>query len=535
MKRTTLLFIVCFLGMQSAFAGGLLTNANQSAQYIRMLSRNASTDLDAVYFNPAGVMELQNGFHFGFHSQTLFQTRTITTTAPLNNQEFIGDLKVPVFPSAFAVYKKDKLAFSLGFGPNAGGGSVVFDDGIPSFEGRIASQVNGQLVPALAGLGAFGYNVESGYDAAIAFEGQSVFWGIQLGMSAEINDVVSVYGGVRVLPSVNTYTGTISNIKLKVNDELTNAEQFLLNASSLVGSYAVSAAEAALGMQSLVEGGAGSYTLAQVEGAGYIDAAKRAEIEQGLMVLGANQDQIDAMPITQVQGTFNSGATSLSATAGELENNSALLQDQELDTKQTGTGFTPILGVNISPSDRLNIGVKYEFQTVLKLTNDTKVDDTGFFPDKAESRTDIPAILMVGVDYQLTPKLVSSVSFNNYFDKGVNWGKTMSGDKRVVDDNLWEISLGLQYDVSDRFALSAGAMQSTTGVSEQYQSDFSYSNSSNSFAAGFQWKATKQLTLDAGVLYTAYEDEDKAFPAYTETYDKENLGIAIGLQYSIFK
>lgn len=535
MKRTTLLTVVCFLFIQSVFAGGLLTNANQSAQYIRMLSRNASTDLDAVYFNPAGVMEMANGFHFGFHSQTLFQTRTITTTAPLNNQEFVGKLEIPVFPTAFAVYKKENWAFSFGLGPNAGGGSVIFDEGIPSFEGKIATQVNGQLVPALAGLAAFGYEVQPGYDAAIEFEGRSVFWGIQLGATTKLSEAVSVYGGVRILPSINTYTGGISNIQLKVNGSMTNAEQFLLGASSSVGVAATNASDAAAGMQPLIDNGAGSYTLDQVEQRGYITAGQRTEIEQGLMGLGVTQTQIDAMQITQVQGTFTAGATYLDATSNELEEKSALLKDQEVDTKQTGTGFTPILGVNISPSDKLNIGLKYEFQTALKLTNDTKVDDTGMFPDKAESRSDIPAILSVGVNYKPSRKWLTSVSFINYFDKGVDWGNNVYGQERVIESGLWELSAGVQYNLTDRFALSLGGMQSTTGVSEQYQSDFSYSNSSNSMAFGFQWKATEQLTLDAGVLYTTYQDEDKSFGTYTETYDKENLGIAIGLSYSIFR
>ncbi|WP_299582724.1 outer membrane protein transport protein [uncultured Sunxiuqinia sp.] len=516
MKSTTLLFVACLLGMQSLFAGGLLTNANQSAQYIRMLSRNASTDLDAVYFNPAGVMEMQNGFHFGFHSQTLYQTRTITTTAPLNNQEFIGELEVPVFPSAFAVYKKDKLAFSLGFGPNAGGGSVVFDEGIPSFEGRIAQMATGYGMLADVFSAASGGQIlgVTGYNSDIAFEGQSVFWGFQLGMSTKVNEMVSVYGGVRVLPSVNTYSGTIANIQ------------------AITAAGAMPASQYQGMVKPVLDGLIGTLNTTQNNlktaiGVGALDGDAAIEDPQLLQVLGM---------LGSDASTYGEAVGVLEATEGQLAqlNNSNLL-DQELDTKQKGTGFTPIFGVNISPNDRLNIGAKYEFQTVLKLTNETKVDDTGLFPDKAETRTDIPAILMVGLDYKLTSKLSSSVSFNNYFDKGVNWGRTMSGDERVIEDNLWEVSLGLQYDFSDRFALSAGAMQSTTGVSEQYQSDFSYSNSSNSFAAGLQWKATKQLTLDAGVLYTTYTDEDKAFPTYTETYDKENIAVAIGLQYSLFK
>jgi hypothetical protein len=31
-----------------------------------------------------------------------------------------------------------------------------------------------------------------------------------------------------------------------------------------------------------------------------------------------------------------------------------------------------------------------------------------------------------------------------------------------------------------------------------------------------------------------YKDEEKAFAGYSETYDKENIGFAIGIGYKIF-
>ncbi|MCJ7612517.1 MAG: hypothetical protein MUP19_09665, partial [Candidatus Aminicenantes bacterium] len=39
----------------------LVTNMNQSALYFRLLSRNASTDVDAVFYNPAGLTQLPDG------------------------------------------------------------------------------------------------------------------------------------------------------------------------------------------------------------------------------------------------------------------------------------------------------------------------------------------------------------------------------------------------------------------------------------------------------------------------------------------
>ena len=122
MKKSAVLLCGMILSMSNAFAGGILTNTNQSAQFARMLSRNASIDLDAVYFIPAGLTQLENGCYFGLQNQSITQTKTITSEFPLMYDKYVGDVKAPVFPTAFAVYKLDNWAFSAGFGPNGGGG-----------------------------------------------------------------------------------------------------------------------------------------------------------------------------------------------------------------------------------------------------------------------------------------------------------------------------------------------------------------------------------------------------------------------------
>ncbi|MDX1284842.1 MAG: hypothetical protein R3182_07520, partial [Draconibacterium sp.] len=147
MKKLTLSVAFIML-LQLTFAGGLLTNYNQSAQYIRMLARNASLEIDAVFYNPAGLTKLQDGFHFGLYNQTISQTRDVTCGFPLlNNPNYEGLTDVAIFPDLYAVYKKDKWAFSLFVGPVGGGGTAVFDRGLPSFEIPIS-----KVVPGLAGL-----------------------------------------------------------------------------------------------------------------------------------------------------------------------------------------------------------------------------------------------------------------------------------------------------------------------------------------------------------------------------------------------
>jgi len=528
------LFVIAgiLLYFNQVFAGGLLTNGNQSAQYIRMLSRNASTSVDAVYFNPAGLMMMDNGFYITVQSQSLFQSKTVESGFPLlNSSKFEGILTAPVFPTAFAVYKKDRFALSLGFGPNSGGGSAEFDKGLPSFEKSIS-----KLVPGLAGLSKLGKNV-SGYKVDIYFKGESVYWGIQGGASFKVNDIFSVYGGARYLPSSTKYNGYLKNIEVNVNGQFKNASTFLQGevAPLLVGA-ASQASGAATSVQPLISAGAGSLNLAQVQGAGYINAASRTQLEQGLLGLGLTQAQVNQMNISQVQATFTAGAASLNGQAATMVGTAASLQDKLVDVEQTGTGITPILGVNISPVKDLNIGIKYEFKTKLTMTNATVVDGTGLFPDKKETGSDVPSLFSIGADYKLSKKFNLSLSYNSYHDKGVDWGTNVYGEKRVIDYNTWEVAIGGQYQWTKTLAVSMGYLHTETGVSKQFLSDFSYFNPGDTFGGGFEWKPFSRFTVDAGMLYTKYEDAQKTFAdptfgSYRETYSKSNLGFALGLGY----
>lgn len=555
MKKLTL-FAALFMLTQMTFAGGLLTNTNQSAQFIRMLSRNASTDIDAVYFNPAGLIKMEDGWHFAIYNQSIYQTKPVDSKFPLlNDGMYEGIVKVPAFPTAFGVYKKENWAFSLGFGPNGGGGSATFDRGLPSFEIPIT-----KVVPGLAGLTQISPALAvQGYDADLSFSGSSIFWGIQLGATYKVSDAFSVFGGVRYLPATNSYEGSIQNVQLNVAGQMFGASDWLTQTAGMISGLAsqASAGAALLGgtaatMQPLIDGGASALTLGELEGLGYIDAVTRAQVAGGLLSLGLTQPQIDAMNLATVQGTYSTAAatyaeqaTQLTGTSALLTGTSAAMGDREVITEQTGAGFTPMIGINISPSEDLNIAVKYEMKTTLQLTNSTEVDDLGLFPDGGTSNSDIPAILAIGVGYKAADWLEAQVSYNMYFDKGVAWGNNTRDAAvgqirtREIDSNGYELGLGLQFNLSDNFAISVGGLRSKSGIAESYQSDFSYSNPSVTAGAGLMWKINEKMALDAGFSNTFYEDQEVSFTDpdvgnYNEILGKTTINFAIGLSYSIF-
>ena len=113
MKKRILLGLTLLMATTSAFAGGLLTNTNQSAAYVRNPSRDAAIDIDAVYYNPAGVAFLDKGFHISLNYQAAVQKRQITSSAnyfqlnsnnPTQDRYFEGKAAAPIIPSIQFAY-----------------------------------------------------------------------------------------------------------------------------------------------------------------------------------------------------------------------------------------------------------------------------------------------------------------------------------------------------------------------------------------------------------------------------------------------
>jgi len=444
MKKILLLGIVVLLGVPTAFAT-LVTNMNQSVLYFRLLSRNASTDIDAAFYNPAGLVMLKNGWHLQLNNQTIFQEKIVTNDFIfLNENEYVGKVNVPVFPDFYAVYKKDKLALSFGFGPNSGGGTADFSKGLPSFETQIASLpalISSLKIPTTA------------YSVDIAFKGKSVFYGFQLNASYAFTDQIAGALGMRYISATNSYEGSIRNIMINPRHPLINPT--------------------------------------------------------GQM-----------MPASQFFGLIGQAAYA------------AATKDKEVDVKQTGSGVTPILSLSLYPARGLNIGIKYEFNTKLTLTNKTTKDDVGMFPDGEETHNDIPAIFSLGMGYELTPKLRASVSYNYFFDKNANW----DGREEFVESNSWDLGFGLEYDLARAFSLSAGYLRTQFKLGPNYQSDFAHDMSADSFGFGARIRLGQVIDLDLGFLYSDYKVADKTitYPgigAFREKYERSNLGVGVGVGF----
>ena len=544
MRKFTLNLLILFLAASFSYAGGIVTNTNQSSAWVRLLVRDATTEIDAVYFNPAGLTKLNDGFHFSISNQYITQEREI-----LNNYSFLndglykGEAKAPIFPDVYAAYKTGSVVFSLGFNPVGGGGEATFDRGLPSFEMGISD-----LVP---GLQAAGQPVTA-YSLNTFFEGTSAYLGLQAGVSIALSDEFSFFIGGRYISATNTYNGYLKDVTITLDGTPTPANVFFTGVADQYTAGAALATAGGDGMQLLIAGGAGPLTFAEAEGLGIIDALTRAQLEGGLTALGMDPT---GMTLAVAQASYFGAASSLTASAAESTAKASLLSDQEADVKQKGWGLTTIIGFNYSPSDKLNIGFKYESATRIELKNETAKDFTvGYtstgvpitmFPEGEIIRADMPAMISLGFDYQIFSKLSVTSGAHYYFDKSVNYGRSVEGvavkNEDVIDNNSWELGIGLEYALTDQFFVSAGYLRTNSEVSEKYHTDLSYCLGSNSVGGGLKYALSQKMALNFGVAYTKYIDDSRVFnhaltgamdQVVTESYKKHNLSIAVGFDFS---
>ena len=519
MKKTLLIGLMALGGTTAAEAGGLLNTTNLHALYLRSLSRNATLSIDGAYYNPAGLVFAKDGWRFSINSQTIFQERNIDANfkpfafnAGSAEKTFKGKATAPIFPTAMLAYKQGNWAFSAVAGIFGGGGKASFANGLPQFEGAVAmvpattQAINAKVTPLLGGLSNLPTTVSVPIKTAVEaltgvnrygvnsqLDGLQYNIGLQLGATYKVNDHFSAYLGGRLLYAYNSYEGHIGGIQVN-------------NPASKDG--------------------------AMVSAPIYFGV-----IDKGITAL---KSQLGNLP-AQVQGAFASKEVkSLLAAPGEL---SKLTGDKQIEVKQTGWGFAPIVGVNFK-YDKLNLAARYEFRTSIDVKNDTKVNDSGLaqFDDNVKNPNDLPAVLAVGASYQFLPSLTASVSYNHFFEKSAR----MVGDKqKTLDHNTNEYMLGLEWKALKWLDVSGGVQLTDKGVTDAYQSDLHFDMGSTSYGLGVGIHLNDAMMLNLGYMITDYKTHTKVDPKFyfnektgkgvegTEIFKRKSQVFAIGIDYTL--
>ena len=413
-RMKKLFVFLCVTGLIAAsasplFAGGIENKHNWSAEWVRTLNRNAATDsADAVSYNPAGVMKMDNGFYVNIAGQYALKDYSNT---------FLGikyETDEPDFvPSLFALYKQDKWAAYGAVTIVVAGGKIDYDKGDTTTFGLAQ-----QILAATA------------LDTLLShrLKGEAYSFGYTLGGAYKINDMFSVSLGAR-----------------------------------------------------------------------YVDASRDFK---GNAVLG-----VGAAP-----GVFDTTFA--------------------VDYEETGHGWGGIIGVNVTPLEELNIGLRYETKTNIDYSTHVTQDDIGIVTEGFQRERDLPALLGLGVSYKFTPKIRVEADLTYYFNKDANWTNNpiTSADETKKDDG-YDIGIACEYTFNPKWKASVGYMYTDVGLDPDNMSIETPELDAATVAGGVAFTPVPDWDINLGVLKTFYGDATTSTGIF---YEKDVVIISLGIQHKFF-
>ena len=486
MKKIVISLAAALATTGSALAGGLNTNTNANAAYLRFFAQDANITLTSLYANPAGSAFLSKGWHFGIHDQIATQHRNIDTQYGLfakNQKEgwldkngahrYEGKAFAPLIPSIdFSYNSGKKWSINAHLGVVGGGGACEYLDGIGSFEamyaggivsqiaegiqqnptimgalqqkllsqGVPADQMEDALKTAVAGAATSEFNNNYNYGLNAYMKGSNYMFGLQVGATYKVLDNLAVFGGVRAIYATANYNGYV--------------QDFTVNGVSMADK-----------------------------------------------TLSMNCDQ-------------------------------------------TGYGVTPILGVHWTINKHWNLAAKYEFKTKIRMKNTTRMNNyttelakknsvLGQFADGASVADDMPGYLAVGTQY--------SPIENVRIGLGYHWIQetkaTKYGDKQnLIDNDTHEVLASVEWRCHKYITVSGGWQKTIYGVSNPGMNDISFNCSSNSMGLGVRIHPSKLFNIDLGYMHTFYQDRTVTTPTAAgnkiDTYSRKNDVVGIGLNFA---
>ena len=476
-KKIALVVALATLVPGTACAGGLQTNTNQNASFLRQMSQDGIIDITGLYANPAGTAFLMPGFHLNLNVQNALQSRDITTDFPLfaYNREiphtphrFHGKAVAPVIPSIQASYNWERWSVNGAFALGGGGGKCEFDDGLGTFEAlyagqiyqNVVSQLAGSIAPALIGQGMPQEQASSmaqqmaqqsfgGYDLNAYMKGRNYQFHLTLGTTYKVLDNLSAFVGLRGIYATNNYNGWVSDVDAYYTHPVTQQ------------------------------------TVQQ-------------PLSQNSLDLNTDQVGFGIMPVIGMDWQVNSHWN--------------LAFKYEAPTK-----------LKLKNSSRMNAYTAAVAQTNAVL---------GQFADGRKVREDIPAILGAGAKYSPVDKVRLMAGWHFYFDKQAK----KEGDKQdLIDKGTIEFSAGAEYDVCKWLTISGSWQNTSYRVSDAFMNDLSFNLSNNSMGIGARVRLTERCNVDLGYMQSFYHRRDvvtaTAAGAKQDHYFRKNRVFGLGVNF----
>ena len=222
-------------------------------------------------------------------------------------------------------------------------------------------------------------------------------------------------------------------------------------------------------------------------------------------------------------------------------------------------GVTPVLGIDVRPIKGLTLGLRYEHETELEFEYEQKkltgtlatagatVLNSAGIVDGKKFKQNLPQIIGIGAEYQVTDKLLASVSGTIYMLSQSN----LEGTEDFLSTG-WEIGTGIKYNVKPELQFGIGVLYTEAGAKKSYlNSNATMLNASanpllDSISAGFGGtyapvELGSDIDFTVAIYYAHYLPENYSVTApaaqggYTVAgeYKKDVIGLSFGVGYNM--
>ena len=218
-----------------------------------------------------------------------------------------------------------------------------------------------------------------------------------------------------------------------------------------------------------------------------------------------------------------------------------------LDAEREAYGVGGVIGFNYKPTDRLNIGFKYETEVELDFeakngknglkTTATNPSVEGMIDGAlrkelvirewiVDGNRNLPAMMALGISYDMTDRLTLLASGNYYFIEQAN-------EDHAYDNytNGYEASIGFDYKLNEKYTLMAGYQYTNTGANEGTYKDTDYALDAHMYCVGMSYSPneTRKYTLSYG--FVDYQDGTSS--ATGTTFEKTVHTIGMSAEFKL--
>jgi long-chain fatty acid transport protein len=195
-----------------------------------------------------------------------------------------------------------------------------------------------------------------------------------------------------------------------------------------------------------------------------------------------------------------------------------------IDYEEKADGLGGFIGINITPQDSINIGLRYETSTDLDYKTSVNRDDTGMLVNGATTGENLPGLLGIGLGYRINPDLKLDMSLTYYLEKSADRQAARFQDV----SNGYDLAIALEFIINPKLKGSLGYMYTNIKMDPDDMQPEAAELDANTFCGGIVYTFKTGLEVNLGVMKNIYSSEVRSNGI---ELGKDLFNIGFGFQY----